>query len=40
MASGLLIQSWPQLGIIGFPIAAVLALYMVLTILISDRKRD
>ena len=39
VASGLMIQSWPRLGIIGFTIAAVLALYMVLSILISDRKR-
>ncbi|MGI9140830.1 MAG: hypothetical protein ACR2GJ_06970, partial [Gemmatimonadaceae bacterium] len=40
VASGLVMQSWPRLGIIGFTIAAVLAVYMVLTILISDRKRD
>jgi len=40
VASGLMIQSWPRLGIIGFTLAAVLAVYMVLTILISDRKRD
>lgn len=39
VASGLLIQSWPRLGIIGFTIAAVIALYMVVSILISDRKR-
>ncbi|MEO6331974.1 MAG: hypothetical protein ABIV11_07455 [Gemmatimonadaceae bacterium] len=39
VASGLMIQSWPRLGIIGFSIAAVLVVYMVLTILISDRKR-
>lgn len=40
VASGLLIQSWPRLGIIGFSIAAVIAVDMILSILISDRKRD
>lgn len=39
VASSLLIQSWPRLGIIGFSIAAVLAVYMVVSILITDRKR-
>jgi predicted unusual protein kinase regulating ubiquinone biosynthesis (AarF/ABC1/UbiB family) len=39
VASGLMIQSWPRLGIIGFTIAAVLAVYMVVSILLSDRKR-
>lgn len=39
VAIGLMIQSWPRLGIIGFTIAAVLALYMTVAILISDRKR-
>ena len=38
--SRLMIQSWPRLGIIGFTIAAVLALYMALSILISDRNLD
>ncbi len=35
-AKALMIRSWPRLAIIGFTIAAVLALYMVVTILISD----
>ncbi len=39
VASGLVMQSWPRLGMAGFSIAAVLAVYMVLAILISDRKR-
>ena len=33
-------QYWPRLGLIGFVIAAVIALYMVFTILVSDRQRD
>ena len=40
VASGLLIQSWPRLGIMGFSISALIALYMVISILITDRKRD
>jgi len=40
VASGLVMQSWPRLGMAGFSIAAVLAVYMVLAILISDRKRS
>ena len=40
VASGLLIDSWPRFGMIGFSIAAALGLYMIVTILITDRKRD
>ena len=39
VASGLMIQSLPRLGMIGFSIAAVIALYMIVSILLSDRKR-
>lgn len=40
VASAMLMQYWPRLGLIGFVIAAVVALYMVFTILVSDRGRD
>ena len=40
VASGLMMQSLPRLGIIGFSIAAVIALYMILSIIVTDRKRD
>lgn len=39
VASGLMIQSWPRLGIIGFTIAAAIALYLILTIIVTDRKK-
>lgn len=38
VASGLLLQYQPRLGTIGFLIAAAIGLYMVVTILISDRR--
>jgi len=38
VASGLLLQYRPRLGTIGFLIAGALGLYMVVTILISDRR--
>jgi len=38
VASGLLLQHRPRLGTIGFLIAGALGLYMVVTILISDRR--
>jgi ubiquinone biosynthesis protein len=38
VASGLLLQYQRQLGIIGFTVAAAIGLYMVITILITDRK--
>ena len=40
VASAMLMQYWPRLGLTGFVIAAVVALYMVFTILVSDRHRD
>jgi ubiquinone biosynthesis protein len=40
IASAMLLQYWRALGTIGFVIAAVLALYMVLTIMVTDRKRE
>lgn len=39
VASGLLSRDWPRLGMIGFAIAGALALYMVFSIILSDRKR-
>ena len=38
VASGLLLQYQRQLGTIGFTVAAAIGLYMVISILISDRK--
>ncbi len=38
VASGLLLQYQRQLGTIGFVLAAVIGMYMVVTILISDRR--
>ena len=40
VASAMLMSYWPRLGLTGFVIAAVVALYMVFTILVSDRHRD
>jgi ubiquinone biosynthesis protein len=40
VASAMLLPYWRTLGTTGFVIAAVLALYMVFTIMVSDRKRD
>ena len=40
VASAMLMSYWPRLGLTGFVIAAVVALYMVFTILVSDRQRD
>ena len=38
IASAMLMQYWPRIGLTGFVISAILALYIVLTILLSDRK--
>jgi predicted unusual protein kinase regulating ubiquinone biosynthesis (AarF/ABC1/UbiB family) len=40
VASAMLMPYWPRLGLTGFVIAAAIALYMVSTILLSDRHRD
>lgn len=40
VASGMVLEHWRTLGTVGFLIAAALALYMVITIIWSDRKRD
>ena len=40
IASAQLLPYWRTLGTLGFVIAAVLGVYMVLTIMMSDRKRD
>jgi ubiquinone biosynthesis protein len=40
VASAMLLQYWRVLGTVGFVIAAVLALYIVFTIMVSDRRRD
>ena len=38
VASAMLLPYWRSLGTVGFVIAAVLTLYMVVTILVSDRR--
>jgi predicted unusual protein kinase regulating ubiquinone biosynthesis (AarF/ABC1/UbiB family) len=40
VASAMLLPYWRTLGTIGFLIAAVLAIYIVLTIMVSDRSRE
>lgn len=40
VASGMLLQFQRQLGTIGFVVAAAIGLYMILTILITDRKTN
>jgi predicted unusual protein kinase regulating ubiquinone biosynthesis (AarF/ABC1/UbiB family) len=40
VASAMLLPYWRTLGTVGFVIAAVLALYIVITIVVSDRARD
>jgi ubiquinone biosynthesis protein len=40
VASAMLLPYWRTLGTMGFIIAAVLALYIVLTIMVSDRARE
>jgi predicted unusual protein kinase regulating ubiquinone biosynthesis (AarF/ABC1/UbiB family) len=40
VASAMLLPYWRTLGTVGFVIAAVLALYIVLTIMVSDRARE
>jgi predicted unusual protein kinase regulating ubiquinone biosynthesis (AarF/ABC1/UbiB family) len=40
VASAMLLPYWRTLGTIGFVIAAVLAVYIVLTIMVSDRSRE
>jgi ubiquinone biosynthesis protein len=40
IASAMLLPYWRTLGTIGFVIAAVLAIYIVLTIMVSDRSRE
>ena len=40
VASAMLMQYWRTLGLAGFVISAVVALYMVFTILVSDRDRS
>jgi ubiquinone biosynthesis protein len=40
VASAMLLPYWRTLGTVGFIIAAVLALYIVLTIMVSDRARE
>jgi hypothetical protein len=39
-ASVILMPYWPRLGLTGFVIAEVVALYMVFTIFVSDSHRD
>ena len=39
VASAMLLPYWRKLGLVGFVISAVLAVYMVLTIMVSDRER-
>ena len=39
VASGLLSRDWPRLGMLGFAIAAVIGLYMVVAIIFGDRRR-
>jgi succinate-acetate transporter protein len=38
VASGQLLPYWRRLGLAGFIIAALIALYMVMSILVTDRK--
>ena len=38
VASAMLMQYWPRIGLTGFVISALLALYIVFTIMASDRK--
>ena|SRR5688572_4827816 len=40
IASGLLVNQRPRLATIGFVLAAGIALYMVVSILVSDRRRE
>jgi hypothetical protein len=40
VASAMLLPYWRTLGTAGFIVAAVLGLYIVLAIMVSDRKRD
>jgi len=40
VASAMLLPYWRTLGTAGFVIAAVVALYIVGTIMVSDRKRE
>ena len=40
VASAMLLPYWRTLGTTGFVIAAILGVYMVLTILLSDRRGD
>jgi ubiquinone biosynthesis protein len=40
VASAMLLPYWRTLGTIGFVIAAAITLYMVFSILVSDRRRD
>jgi predicted unusual protein kinase regulating ubiquinone biosynthesis (AarF/ABC1/UbiB family) len=40
VASAMLLPYWRTLGTTGFVIAAALAIHMVLTIMVSDRKRE
>lgn len=40
VASAMLLPYWRTLGTVGFVIAAVLAIYIVLTIVVSDRSRE
>jgi ubiquinone biosynthesis protein len=40
VASAMLLPYWRTLGTAGFVVAAVLALYIVLSIMVSDRKRE
>ncbi|MDB4881419.1 MAG: hypothetical protein JWL95_185 [Gemmatimonadetes bacterium] len=40
VASAMLLPYWRTLGTVGFVLAAALAVYIVLTIMVSDRKRE
>ncbi len=40
IASGSLLQYWRRLGVVAIVIAAALGLYMVIAILINDRRKD
>jgi hypothetical protein len=39
VASAMLLPYWRKLGLVGFVVSAVLTLYMVFTIMVSDRER-
>jgi ubiquinone biosynthesis protein len=40
VASGLVLQYWRVMGLVGFVVSGALALWMVVTVIVSDRKND